>query len=108
MLIYFQGAWKRFGGTSLGAPAWAGVVALADQAAGHDLGSVNSDLYRIAASARYASDFHDIVLGANFTFPTIGRGPDRQAYKAGLGWDAVTGVGTPRVANLVDDLGRGL
>lgn len=105
VLYYFQGAWGTDGGTSLGAPAWAGIVALADQAAGHDLGSVNAALYRIAASARYGRDFHDIVRGGNYTTLTFsGSTPDQPAFRAGIGWDAVTGLGTPRIANLVADL----
>ncbi|MGH2412053.1 MAG: hypothetical protein ACRDGS_17055, partial [Chloroflexota bacterium] len=78
--------------------------ALADQAAGHDLGSVNGKLYRIAASARYASDFRDIVRGSSFTFSGDTSTPDQPAYRARIGWDAVTGLGTPRIANLVADL----
>lgn len=44
-------------GTSAGAPFWAGLVALADQYAGRDLGSVNPAIYRIAHSARYDAVF---------------------------------------------------
>jgi subtilase family serine protease len=39
------GALFIFGGTSAGSPRWAGIVALADQKAGHRLGSINRDLY---------------------------------------------------------------
>jgi subtilase family serine protease len=35
-------------GTSAGAPFWAGIVALADQQAGRDLGSVNPAVYSTA------------------------------------------------------------
>lgn len=67
-------------GTSLGTPEWAGVVALADQAAGHRLGAINEALYHAAKSHGAADRFHDV-------------GPD--------GWDATTGLGTPNVSNLV-------
>jgi subtilase family serine protease len=105
VLYVLAGAWGTANGTSLGTPAWAGVLALADQAAGRDLGAVNSALYRIAASKRYASDFHDIVRGSNYTFSQPAANAwNEPAYKAGIGWDAATGLGTPRVSNLVVDL----
>ena len=52
-------------GTSAGAPFWAGLVALADQYAGRDLGSVDPAIYRIAQSASYHAAFHDVVKGDN-------------------------------------------
>ena len=52
-------------GTSAGAPFWAGIVALADQNAGRDLGSVNPAIYEIAQSASYHAAFHDVVKGDN-------------------------------------------
>ena len=52
-------------GTSAGAPFWAGLVALADQYAGRDLGTVNPAIYDIAHSASYHAAFHDVVKGDN-------------------------------------------
>src|SRR5262249_31187713 len=78
------------GGTSLSCPQWAGLVALADQSAGHGLGLINPKLYAIGASASdYAADFFDITLGNNTTDPSI------TGYPATMGWDPVTGLGTP-------------
>jgi kumamolisin len=82
-------------GTSLSTVVWAGIAALADQYAGRSLGLLNPSLYAIASGGRYAVDFHDIVGGNN------------GAYSAGAGWDAVTGIGSPRVDTLVVDLGHG-
>lgn len=91
------------GGTSASAPFWAGLVAVADQYAGHDLGFINPALYRIAASTAYRRAFHDVTTGNNTvvfppkTFP---------GYRAGAGWDPVTGLGTPDAQVLVPLLTR--
>ena len=44
-------------------PLWAGVIALADQAAGRHLGFVNPAIYQIARGAAYRQAFHDVVTG---------------------------------------------
>ncbi len=91
------------GGTSAAAPLWAGIIALADQRAGHQLGFVNSALYRIAGSARYHQAFHDVTTGSNTVrFPS---GPIT-GYPAAPGWDASTGLGSPNAAVLVPLLDR--
>ena len=79
-------------GTSAGAPFWAGLVALADQYAGRDLGSVNPAIYRIAESASYHAALHDVAKGDN---TTLVDGKTLEGYQAGHGWDPVTGWGTP-------------
>lgn len=90
-------------GTSAGAPFWAGLVALADQYAGRDLGSVNPAIYRIAHSARYDAVFHDIEKADN-TVLVAGR--PLKGYQAGPGWSPVTGWGTPIASALVPLLAR--
>jgi len=92
--IVYGGSSIRVTGTSVGTPIWAGIAAIADQSAGGDLGLLNPALYRILGSARYADDFHDIVSGSN-------------GYHARVGWDPVTGIGTPIVDHLVEDLAAG-
>ena len=42
------------GGTSVGSPAWAGIVALANQAVGERLGFLNSSIYRLLESDNYS------------------------------------------------------
>ncbi len=93
-LAVWNGLPLKAHGTSAGAPQWAGIAALADQAAGHRLGALNPRLYRIAQSNAYGSAFHDITTGNN-TFCGIA------GYSAGPGWDPVTGLGSPQVATLV-------
>ena len=86
------------GGTSAGSPQWAAITAIAEQSAGHSLGTLNPAIYAIGASARYASDFHDITTGNNQLAGTpVG-------YSATTGWDDATGMGTPNVSNLIPDL----
>src|SRR2546430_11933691 len=43
--------WYTVGGTSASAPQWAGLIAIADQMAGRDLGFINPALYAIANNA---------------------------------------------------------
>lgn len=88
------------GGTSAGAPQWAGIAALGAQMAHHRLGGINARLYRIARSNTYATAFHDITAGNN-TFGRI------TGFDAGTGWDAVSGLGSPNVSALVRLLATG-
>jgi subtilase family serine protease len=91
------------GGTSASAPLWAGLIALADQYARRHLGFVNAALYRIGRSRHFHKAFHDVTVGNNTVrFPpkTI------SGYRAGPGWDAVTGWGSPNAAILVPLLAR--
>ena len=85
-------------GTSAATPLWAGVIALADQDAGQHLGFVNPAIYAIARGPAYHRAFHDVVTGDNSVFS-----PTRTfiGYRAGRGWDPVTGWGSPNVQNLV-------
>ena len=83
-------------GTSAASPMFAGVVAIADQAAGHDLGQINDQLYKIANSSSYDSAMFDVTVGDNTQ-----TGSSVPGYTAGPGWDPVTGLGTPNAPALV-------
>ena len=96
---YVSGQWTLIGGTSAAAPVWAGIMAIANQMAGHPLGFINPALYKLANSSTYASDFHDITLGDNTNQVVHVPG-----YPAVAGWDAATGLGTPNAAKLIPDL----
>ena len=90
------------GGTSEGAPQWAAIVALADQAAGKTLGFLNPSLYAVLQDPKaYKADFHDVTVGNNEN-PYPGPG-----FSAGKGYDLPTGLGSPNVANLVKTLTTG-
>jgi subtilase family serine protease len=91
------------GGTSVAAPLWAAVIALADQDAGRHLGFVNPALYRIGRSTQYHQAFHDVTTGSN----TVEL-PARTivGYAAAPGWDPLTGWGSPNAQALIPLLTR--
>ena len=90
------------GGTSAGAPAFAGIVALINQQMHSRQGNVNPTLYSLAA--RSPSAFHDITVGNNIVPCQIGT-PNcttgSLGYSAGTGYDMVTGLGTVNAQTLV-------
>ncbi len=96
------------GGTSAGAPAFAGVVALLNQKTGSNgLGNVNPTLYSLAASTPNA--FHDITAPGDNKVPcTQGTkgcptaAPFQYGFSAGTGYDQVTGLGSLNVTNLAN------
>lgn len=90
------------GGTSAGAPQWAGVAAIVDQATQQRLGFLNGDLYRLGQSEFYTKSFHDITVGNNaFTYQdTRGQRVTVPGFEAVPGWDASTGLGSPNVSML--------
>ena len=93
------------GGTSAGAPTFAGILALINQATGSTgLGNVNPMLYALSASSPAA--FHDITSGNNNAPCTAGTtncpaGTTSFGFSAGPGYDQVTGLGSLDVANLI-------
>jgi kumamolisin len=104
--IFVSGSLQSGAGTSAGPPFWAGLLALVNQArttkallqqnappgscvvpAG--LGNILPDLYYLDGSQA----FHDITTGSS------------NGYGApGVGWDAVTGLGSPDAFNLTQQL----
>ncbi len=79
--------WVQVGGTSVGAPSWAGLIAIADQglalAGKSSLANAQQDLYQLPSS-----DFNDVTSGST------------PFHSAGPGVDLVTGLGSPK-ANLL-------
>lgn len=96
------------GGTSVGAPAWAAISALANQKAGKRLGFLNASIYRILQSTSYSKAFNDIITGDNSVviYDSTGNQVYIPGYAANTGWDPVTGVGTPIVNNLLGLLAK--
>ncbi|HZZ42833.1 MAG TPA: SdrD B-like domain-containing protein [Tepidisphaeraceae bacterium] len=91
------GGWEQIGGTSLASPLWAGMMAIADQGRtllglGTLFGSTQT-LPRIYSLS--SSDFHDVTTGSN------------GGFSAGVGYDLVTGRGTPIANQLIPDLAGG-
>ncbi len=98
--------WYRFGGTSAGAPQWAGLIVLGAQLAHHSLGLVNDNIYGAARVRRVQNYlFHDITTGDNtYTVTDESGNPTGQVipgYSAKPGWDAATGFGSPKADHLV-------
>jgi len=93
------------GGTSFAAPIFAGMIALINQKQGWSGGQglANTTLYKLAAGgSTYHSAFHDITSGNNncnagstFCGSTTG------GFKAAIGYDEVTGLGSVDLTNLV-------
>jgi subtilase family serine protease len=77
-----------FGGTSAGAPQWAGIVADLNQARHRPLGYLNQRLYQLGGSGALTGLFHDVVSGDNSFFGIPG-------FPATPGYDLSTGWGTP-------------
>lgn len=76
-LIYMQGQQLVVGGTSAVAPLWSGLVTRINQITNRRAGFINPILYA------HGTVCHDITQGNN------------GAYKATVGWDACTGLGSP-------------
>jgi subtilase family serine protease len=100
--VYFTpygstGNWYAFGGTSVGAPVWSAMIAIADQgrvAAGE--GTLSSSQLLKGIYNLPASDFHDVTSG---TASSSGH-----SNSAGTGYDLVTGRGSPVAQNIVQGL----
>src|ERR1700678_631912 len=90
-----------YGGTSFAAPRWAAFLALINQqvssGGSSSLGFVNPAIYSIGQSPSYNNDFHDITSGNN----SNGQG---QSFNAVVGYDVVTGWGSPNGQNLINAL----
>ena len=63
------------GGTSWATPLFSGIVAIADQAAGHRLGVINPTLYDRLAGRHGGSGIVDVTLGDNTFTSSTPTGP---------------------------------
>jgi subtilase family serine protease len=98
-LDFPSGHWYVNGGTSAASPAWAAIMALANQANGGPLGFVNPAIYGIMGqNSQGKSPFHDITQGNNADCSGL-CGED--GYLAGKGYDMTTGFGTPDVSHFI-------
>jgi kumamolisin len=78
------------GGTSAVAPLWAGLLAVANAQNGKSAGFIQPAIY----AAKGKAAFHDITSGTNYSGTPVG-------FKAGPGWDACTGLGSPIGTKLI-------
>jgi kumamolisin len=84
------------GGTSAVAPLWAGLIAVANAQNGKAAGFINPTIYM----AKAKSAFRDITSGTNYSGKPVG-------FKAGKGWDACTGLGSPVAPALIKAVNPG-
>jgi kumamolisin len=83
--IRVDGQTMVIGGTSAVAPLWAGLIAVANQQLGMQVGFIQPAIY----AAKAAPAFNDITQGNN------------GAFSAGPGWDACSGLGSPIAGKLI-------
>jgi kumamolisin len=88
VVLFPDGSVQPIGGTSAAAPLWSGLVACLNQALTKPVGFLNPVLYKSLSTGV----LRDITEG------------DNGAYKAGPGWDACTGFGSPNGARLLTAL----
>src|SRR5271155_4808962 len=85
-----------YGGTSFASPMWAGYLALGNQALAANgdptIGFINPTIYSQNVTSSYATDFHDITSGTS------------GSYSAEVGYDLVTGWGSPNGTGLINAL----
>jgi kumamolisin len=86
-LVRVDGADEVIGGTSAVAPLWAALTALANQRNGARSGTPHGRLY-LSSTA-----FRDITSGNN------------AGYRAAVGWDPCTGLGSPHGVRMIQVLG---
>ena len=95
--------WSPTCGTSEATPLFAGIVALADQMAGHSLGLINPALYQLAA--RHAPGIVNVTSGNNtVSFSQGGHLRTVRGFSAGRGYDLASGVGTIDAQYFVPEL----
>jgi len=94
--------WHILGGSTEAAPLVAGIVALADQLAGHRLGLINPALYQLAERQQGGGQGAGIVSVASGTNSFGGV----TGYHADAGYNMVTGWGTLDAAKFVPALVR--
>lgn len=102
----------RIGGTSVASPIFAGLMALADQKAGHAHGFANPLLYanpsafydvgsvKTAVARRNFVNGVDATNGTSDFLRTLDDYSGSATQHTGPGWDNVTGLGTPGVSFL--------
>ncbi len=93
---YIGGMWKVMGGTSAGAPTWAGYVGALAHQRSERFGNMNPLLYQIAYSPSGNKVFHQCSAGNNGYY-TIGQQ---------TGWNPVTGLGSLDVGELAAEIDK--
>jgi kumamolisin len=90
-VIRVDGKTMVIGGTSAVAPLWAGLIAVANHRNGKQAGFIQPAIY----AAKNKSAFRDTTTG------------DNGSFKAGPGWDACTGLGSPIAPRVISAIKSG-
>jgi subtilase family serine protease len=95
------------GGTSVGAPQFAGLMSLVVQKTGGRIGNANPIIYALANSSFSGSVFHDVTSGSNsspcFAGATGCPAGGPIGFTAAAGYDLATGWGSIDATNMVND-----
>lgn len=105
--VVAKGTWWKLGGTSAGAPQWAGIAALLAQSMQNKntgtlaqvlakAGGLNSVLYQSKIEQSGRVSLFDIISGNDNTGKAL-----CLLCNAGVGYDDTTGLGVPNVGNLL-------
>ena len=110
--IQANGTQQVMSGTSVAAPIWAGLIARLNEVAiartGSPLGFVNALFHAMAAAQ--PSTFNDIALGNNIcpqnnaacvSAVNKSSSTNCQGFMSTVGWDPVTGLGSPNIGNML-------
>jgi len=110
----------RIGGTSLSSPLFAGVVAVANQVKGGNLGFLNPRMYKLAGTNAFHDVFHQGVTDAVVRVDYINGFDASAGLRTSLrtlnqtgtiytrkGYDDVTGVGSPNGAAFLNAMAGG-
>ena len=104
--VYTNGYWYAVGGTSAGAPQWAGITALFAQYLNNKgmllstlvrgNSGFNNMIYQVKFQQATMTSFYDVTIGSDQT----GKGVCALCVAA-VGYDDVTGLGVPNVGNFL-------
>jgi subtilase family serine protease len=99
VLVVYKGSLYIFGGTSVGTPQWAALIALANSGAGSNLGngSAHTLLYQAAQGAVQSDGNYEINSTYFWDISVGGTDPTD-------GYDSFLGIGSPVGNNLVSHL----
>ena len=92
--VYLRGKWGVGAGTSAASPLWAGLVARVNQELGEPVGLLAPLMYDQLAELIESRAMVLITKGSN------------GLYRARKGWNACTGLGTPRGHRLTHEIAR--
>jgi len=100
--MIYAGGVEAVGGTSCATPAFAAVASLLNQAqiakTGKPLGFLNPFLYQMWTAQ--PNTFNDITVGDNICTES-GCAASCQGFYCAVGWDPVSGLGSPNVNNML-------